>query len=251
MAQLSDGISPAIKSGRDPHGATLYEAKKKHHKNIHLFPSSIDKEHFSRAREKIREPEDQAVIPPLRLGFYGVIDERFDIALIDEVAEKHPDWQFVFIGPVVKIDPATLPTKPNIHYLGSKDYTALPAYLAGWDIALLPFARNESTRFISPTKTPEYLAGGKPVISTSIADVVMSYGEKELVHIADTANEFTHAAEKIFAMEDKRKWLQKVDDFLRDLSWDNTWNRMNKRIGKELGRKHSDAKTSDKQVVYV
>ena len=88
------------------------------------------------------------------------------------------------IGPVVKIDPAILPRAENIHYLGSKSYQELPAYLAGWDLALIPFAINESTRFISPTKTPEYLAAGKPVISTPIRDVVTPYGDENLVHIA-------------------------------------------------------------------
>jgi len=177
-------------------GHSLYKAKKHLHHNIHPFPSSIDKSHFQVARIFKEDPEDQASIPHPRFGFYGVIDERFDIPLVDELASLRPDWHFVFIGPVIKIDPNNLPVKDNIHYLGSKIYKQLPSYLSGWDVAILPFALNESTKYISPTKTPEYLAGGKPVISTSITDVVTPYGKQGLVHIADTANEFIEAAEK-------------------------------------------------------
>ena len=115
------------------------------------------------ARRALADPTDQAEIAHPRLGFFGVIDERFDTQLLDEVAARRPDWQFVMVGPVVKIHPESLPARSNIHYLGSKTYQQLPEYIARWDVALLPFAQNESTRFISPTKTPEYLAAGKPV----------------------------------------------------------------------------------------
>jgi UDP-galactopyranose mutase len=160
------------------------------------------------------------------LGFFGVIDERFDVELLGRAAEARPNWQFVMIGPVAKIGPDSLPKRSNIHYLGSKKYDDLPAYLAGWEIALLIFARNESTRYISPTKTPEYLAAGKPVISTSIRDVVRPYGALGLVRIADTSEELVRAAEEILATNDKSNWLMRVDDFLADMSWDQTWAQM-------------------------
>jgi UDP-galactopyranose mutase len=133
---------------------------------------------------------------------------------------------------VVKIDPADLPKQPNIHYLGAKSYEELPSYLAGWDVALLLFARNEATRFISPTKTPEYLAAGKPVVSTSIRDVVRPYGDEGLVEIADTTEDFVDAVERIFSRTDKerRAWLQRVDEFLSVMSWDETWQRMSDSI---------------------
>src|SRR5207253_5903606 len=121
--------------------------------------------------------------------------ERMDIELLDRVAALRPDWQFVMIGPVVKLDPADLPRRPNLHYLGSKEYNELPAYIAGWDVALMPFAMNESTRFISPTKTPEYLAAGRPVVSTSVRDVVRTYGEPGYVRIADDPAGFIRAVE--------------------------------------------------------
>ncbi len=208
-------------------GHSLYEAKRHLHPHIHPFPSSIEAAHFQQARQLTTEPADQRDIPHPRLGFFGVIDERLDVELLAGMAEARPDWHFVLLGPVVKIDPAELPQRPNIHYLGSKDYKELPAYLAGWDIAMLPFARNESTRFISPTKTPEYLAAGIPVISTSIRDVVRPYGQQGLVKIADTVPEFIQAAEALMcAGFDRAAWLRQVDETLATSSWDRTWEQM-------------------------
>lgn len=215
-------------------GVSLYEHKKNQHHNIYPFPSSIDYKHFGQGRTLKEEPADQKNIPHPRIGFYGVVDERFDIDLLDKAAELRPDWHFVILGPVVKIDEATLPRKNNIHYLGSKQYNELPAYLSGWDIAMIPFARNESTRFISPTKTPEYLAAGRPVISTSIADVVDPYHKNELVEIADDGETFVAAAERIFSRHDKTAWLQKVDEFLANNSWDKTWAAMFKLMNKAV-----------------
>jgi UDP-galactopyranose mutase len=210
-------------------GHSLYEAKRHQHRNVYAFPSSIDAPHFAQARSAATEPEDQRDIPRPRLGFFGVIDERMDIELLDAVAQARPDWQLVIIGPVVKIDPDDLPRRANIHYLGGKSYAELPAYLAGWDVALLPFARNDSTRFISPTKTPEYLAAGRAVVSTSIRDVVRPYGELGLVHIADTPAEFVEAVEKAMG-ENAAARMRKVDDFLGQTSWDQTWGRMNELV---------------------
>src|ERR1051325_388398 len=225
-------------------GQSLYEAKRGQHPSVHAVPSSIDRAHFGKARTAVSDPGDQANIPHPRLGFFGVIDERFDIELLDRVAAARPAWQFVIIGPVVKIDPETLPKHKNIHYLGGKKYDELPEYLAGWDIALLLFARNESTRFISPTKTPEYLAAGKPVISTSIRDVVRPYGELKLVEITDTPDEFIAAAERILANSKRSEWLTKVDAFLENISWDKTWAQMSNLISEVIERKRPARATS-------
>jgi UDP-galactopyranose mutase len=206
-------------------GQSLYEAKRNQHHNIHPFPSSVDVSHFAAARRPTADPVDQAGIGRPRLGFFGVIDERMDIALLDAVAAARPDWQLVLVGPVVKIDPATLPRRANIHYLGSKTYEELPRYLAGWDVALLPFAINEATRFISPTKTPEYLAAGKPVVSTPIRDVVRPYGQQGLVRIAADAPAFVAACEAALA-EDATARIRQADAFLRQTSWDGTWRRI-------------------------
>jgi UDP-galactopyranose mutase len=236
-------------------GHSLYKAKKHLHANIHPFPSSIDKSHFSVARNFKEDPADQASIPHPRFGFYGVIDERFDIALIRRLSALRPDWHFIFLGPVTKINPATLPKRENIHYLGSKTYKELPAYLSGWDVAILPFALNESTKFISPTKTPEYLAGGKPVISTSITDVVTPYGKEGLVHIADTPEEFIEAATNILSNKNNEEWSKKVDDFLKDISWNKTWHKMSQLIDEALERKaiinSNTTINNNKSKVYV
>ncbi len=206
-------------------GHSLYEAKREQHGNIYPFPSSIDVPHFARARTINTEPEDQARISGVRLGFFGVIDERMDLELIAQVAELRPEWSIVLVGPVVKIDQASLPKLPNIHYLGMKSYDELPSYIAGWDVALLPFARNDSTRFISPTKTPEYLAAGLPVVSTSIRDVICPYGDAGVVYIADTPEEFVAATEKALT-EDPSQRLRRVDVLLSQTSWSRTWGRM-------------------------
>jgi UDP-galactopyranose mutase len=208
-------------------GQSLYEAKCGQHPHVHAFPSSIDVSHFARARRVTQDPEDQAHIPHPRLGFFGVIDERMDVNLLRDLADARPAWHVVMIGPVVKIDAADLPRRPNIHYLGGKAYSELPAYLSGWDVALLPFARNESTRFISPTKTLEYLAGGKPVISTPIYDVVRPYGELGLVRIAETVAAFVAAVECALQQDTRASdWLRRVDAFLAQTSWDRTWAHM-------------------------
>ena len=212
-------------------GQSLYESKRERHPRVFPFPSSIEADHFGKARslrEARDEPAGQAALPRPRLGYFGVIDERLDLDLLAAVAEARPDWQIVMVGPVVKIDPATLPRRSNLHYPGMKSYEELPAWLAGWDVALMPFALNESTRFISPTKTPEYLAGGRPVVSTPIRDVVKPYGERKLVEIADISRgheEFVAAVERALAGYGE-EWLAQVDEFLSHGSWGRTWQQM-------------------------
>ena len=212
-------------------GISLWEAKRQLHANAHAMPSSVDIKHFAAARQTGVEPQDQAAIAHPRLGFFGGIDERFDIRLVEQLARQRPDWNLVLIGPVVKIDPADLPRLPNIHYLGSKDYAQLPAYLGGWDVALMPFAMNDSTRFISPTKTPEYLAGGCPVVSTPVTDVVRVYGDSGVVKIAATADEFIAAIDSLLN-EDRNAaaFVQRIDAVLAGMSWDTTCASMKEQI---------------------
>ncbi len=208
-------------------GYSLYEAKKDRHPNIHPFPSSVERLHFAQARAVADEPADQAGLPRPRFGFYGVIDERMDLELLAALADAHPEWSLAIVGPVVKIDPADLPQRPNLHYLGGKKYEELPAYLGGWDVALMPFAINESTRFISPTKTPEYLAGGRPVVSTPITDVIRHYSDLDAVFIADGQAAFIKACEEALALaQGDDAWLGAVDAKLANLSWDTTFARM-------------------------
>jgi UDP-galactopyranose mutase len=220
-------------------GASLYEAKKSRHSSVHCFPSSVDRKHFAKARRELDQPADQAELKHPRLGFYGVIDERFDIDLLRQMADMRPDWSFVMVGPVVKIGEDELPRAANIHYLGGKTYEQLPGYLSGWDVALMPFAMNDSTQFISPTKTPEYLSGGKPVVSTPIRDVVRTYGHLEGVHIAHDADGFVRCCER--ALEQSRNpegsWLAEADLLLAATSWDTTQARMAGLIAQVLGER--------------
>ncbi len=208
-------------------GRSLYLARKDRHADIHLFPSSIDLAHFCQARQEQPDPADQAAIPHPRLGFFGVIDERMDLELLGRLAEQRPDWHLVLVGPVVKVNPKRLPHQPNVHYLGKKDYQELPAYLAGWDVALMPFALNKATHFISPTKTLEYLAGGRPVVSTPIPDVVTPYGQEGVVWIAAEAGEFARHIHTALSLNgDLQAWRQRVDTLLASTSWDQTWEAM-------------------------
>jgi UDP-galactopyranose mutase len=224
-------------------GHSLFEAKQHQHHNIHALPSSVDVDHFAAARRWQDDPRDRAAIPHPRLGFFGVLDERLDIPLLAGVAQARPDWQIVMIGPVVKIDPADLPRLPNIHYLGPKPYTELPGYIAGWDVALLLFARNDATKYISPTKTPEYLAAGKPVVSTSIRDVVTPYGEQALVRIADAVPDFVAACQAALT-EDPAPRRAKADAFLSNLSWDRTWGKTAMLLNAALDREKQPVRVS-------
>jgi UDP-galactopyranose mutase len=227
-------------------GRSLYELKKHQHESVHCFPSSIDHEHFQSARKAQAEPSDIRSIPQPRLGYCGVIDERMDLELIAEIAQARPSWHIVMLGPVVKIDKNQLPLAANIHYLGPKEYSELPGYLGSWDIGLLPFALNDSTRFISPTKTPEYLAAGLPVVSTPIRDVQAPYGEQKLVRIAKNAAEMVAAIEDELPRRQSEQRLQRVDEFLGSNSWDLTWGRMAELIADVARLKKQNRKGSRK-----
>ncbi|MEO6333831.1 MAG: glycosyltransferase family 1 protein [Pyrinomonadaceae bacterium] len=224
------GIADLVFTG----GRSLYEVKREQHDAVYCFPSSIDVDHFARARSAGIEPADQVGLGHPRIGFFGVIDERTDIELLGELAELRPDWQLVMIGPVVKIREEDLPRQANIHYLGNKSYDELPDYIGGWGVAIMPFAINESTRFISPTKTPEYLAAGRPVVSTPIRDVVRPYGEMGLVRIAATAEEFVDAIQSSLD-EDAEERRAKVDELLATMSWEKTYQAMSDLIDDAIG----------------
>jgi UDP-galactopyranose mutase len=188
-------------------GPSLYEAKRTRHHNAYCFPISAPQ---------------QAQLPRPRLGFYGVIDERFDIDMLRAMADARPEWQLIMVGPVVKIDPAHLPRNQNIHYMGQASYAELPPYLAGWDVCLMPFAMNESTRFISPTKVLEYMAAELPIVSTPVNDVKVPYGH--VVAIADTAEAFIAACDAALAMTPSQtaRMVQIERDIVANTSWDRT-----------------------------
>lgn len=210
-------------------GHSLFQAKKDRHENIHVFPSSVDGAHFRRARSISEDPADQAALPHPRIGFFGVIDERMNLDLVSRVAALRPQWSFVMLGPTAKISQDSLPRANNIHWLGGKSYADLPRYLAGWDVGFMPFAINDATRYISPTKTPEFLAAGVPVVSTPITDVVEPYGAAGLVEIAEDENGVVDRIERLLGRP-RAPWLAKVDAFLQGMSWDSTWANMRRRL---------------------
>ncbi|GFO60183.1 glycosyl transferase [Geomonas silvestris] len=215
-------------------GRSLYEAKKGLHPAVHCFPSSVDAAHFAKALDPALDHPLQRPLPRPRLGFYGVLDERLDLALLHALAKTHPGWQIVLVGPVVKIAPETLPKAPNIHYFGKKEYTELPAFLSGWDVCILPFALNEATRYISPTKTLEYMAAEKPVVSTPITDVVRPYGE--VVFIGRSIAEFITGCEQALRQdaEQKRRMVAGMRRILSSTSWDSTVEAMDTLIRQAL-----------------
>jgi UDP-galactopyranose mutase len=210
-------------------GHSLYCSKRALHHNVHEFPSGVDVEHFVAAKHISVEPVDQSAIPTPRIGFFGVLDERLDRDLLASAAALAPGWHFVLIGPVTKISPADLPQAPNLHYLGPKSYAELPQYIAGWDVAMMPFAMNAATKYISPTKTPEYLAAGKPVVSTPIADVVRTYGDSGLAHIAGTPEAFVQAIRAALS-EPAAQRQALADVHLASQTWDQIWARVADRL---------------------
>ena len=216
-------------------GKSLFDAKRRGHGDVHLFQSGVDVAHFRPARDGLADPDDQRRIPRPRVGFYGVLDERLDADLLAAVADLRPGVQFVLIGPTAKIDPGSLPARANLHYLGAKPYAALPDYVSNWQVATMPFAINEATRFISPTKTPEYLAAGLPVVSTPIADVVRQYGDCPGVQVAGTPQAFAACIDQALALP-TASWQPAADTLLADMSWDGIWAAMAALIGRVLAK---------------
>jgi glycosyltransferase involved in cell wall biosynthesis len=198
-------------------GPSLYESKRPLHPKVLCLPSAVDASHYApdeataRAEPMARAAALQAAIPQPRLGFFGVIDERLDVDIVAALADADPAWHVVMVGPVVKIDPARLPRRPNLHWLGQQGYEILPQLVAGWDVCIMPFAHNDATRYISPTQTLEYMAAGKPVVSTGIHDVKAMFSD--VVRIADGRRAFAaacraaldetalHRAERFAAMQ--------------------------------------------------
>lgn len=226
-------------------GPSLFRAKQHRHQNVYCFPSSVDLVHFEQAKDRNNNHPLHDLIPNPRLGYYGVIDERIDLDLISHMAETHPEWQIILVGPVLKIEPDLLPRHSNIHYLGQQSYKALPQFLAGWDICLLPFALNDSTQFISPTKTLEYMAAELPIVSTAISDVSELYGEE--VTIAVTHSDFIRACEKALniPLAEFRETTESMRKILNNSSWNKTAEKMHKLIESANIKKNSSLILND------
>src|SRR6266542_2741480 len=212
-------------------GVSLGKAKAQHHANVHAFPSGVDAAHYAQALdERTKVPDDLAALPGPRIGFFGVVDERADLDPLRDAAALRPDWSYVMLGPVIKIDPAELPKLPNLYYLGQKSYRDLPGYVKGFDVCMMPFALNDSTRFISPTKTLEYMAAHKPIVSTPVADVVGSYADA--VAIAKAPEDFVAAIDRALAEtpDARARRVAREKQILKRNSWDSIAERMDKKM---------------------
>jgi glycosyltransferase involved in cell wall biosynthesis len=209
-------------------GYKLYESKRRYHHNVHFFGCGVDVRHFGKARlSETRVPQDIASLPQPVFGYFGVIDERVDYDLIRTLAERRPDASVVMIGPVVKVDPATLPQARNIHWLGQRDYTLLPQCVKGFTVCLMPFALNEATEFINPTKTLEYMAAGKPVVSTAVPDVVRNF--TPVVQVARSPREFVALASRAAQYPDDALIAQGLEQAAA-ASWESIVSRMRRLI---------------------
>lgn len=239
-------------------GPSLFRRLDGRHGNAHCFTSSVDAAHFGQAKEGCSEPTEQAALPKPRLGYFGVIDERIDLSLIDAIARQRPEWQIVMVGPVVKIAPDTLPRHANIHYFGQQPYEQLPSFVSGWDVCLMPFARNDATQFISPTKVLEYMAAERPIVSTSITDVASPYGH--IVYLADSADEFVAACDEAFSatVEERDRRSKLMRRVIGATSWDLTVRQMWKLIDDQMNgtsvgsagknREHGNARLTESSV---
>lgn len=203
-------------------GVSLYRARAAKHRNIHCFPSSVDAAHFAPREPGWPGDDPQAALARPRLGYCGVIDERLDLGLLGEAARARPQWQFVLVGPVAKIDASDIPALPNVHRYGQQAYADLPRFMAGWDAAIMPFALNEATRYISPTKTLEYFAAERPVVSTPVADVVASYAG--VVEIAADSAGFVAACERVLDESDAARAARRaaMQRCVAATSWEKT-----------------------------
>jgi glycosyltransferase involved in cell wall biosynthesis len=208
-------------------GPSLYAARHELHPNVHCLPSAVDVNHFSPARLRYDSPAAkqslalQGAIEGPRLGYYGVIDGRLDLALVERLADARPRWQIVMAGPVVKVDRASLPRRDNLHWIGMQPYECLPYLLNGWDLALIPFALNEATRFLNPTKTLEYLAGETPVVSTALRDVMWLYGD--VVDVAHSPGEFIEACERVLNEPPAQRAARETR--MMSMVWTSSWQR--------------------------
>jgi len=206
-------------------GPSLHRVKRDAHQAVHCFPSSVDMSHFAGAIG-LPEAREQEEIPRPRLGYFGAIDGRLDFEILRRLAEARPEWQIILVGPVMRIDEALLPRAANLHFMGPRSYEDLPAFLAGWDVCLLPFSINATTRFLSPAQTLEYMAADRPIVSTPVTDVVEPYGD--IVYLGKGPSGFLEACDRALHDSDSNRSIRRAlaSQVLRHSSWDETVNRM-------------------------
>lgn len=221
-------------------GYSIADLKRDSRERIHVFPSAVEIDHFKNAlSDNLVLPDDIKSIPHPILGYWGAIDERVDHDLLKKLAIKHPEWSIVLLGPIVRHkvgDSSYLHEIKNIFWLGPKDYSLLPGYAKAFDVCLIPFVLTREGKSLSPTKTLEYLATGKPVVSTPVTDVVRFYDR--VIGIADGPDEFEMAVLRCMK-EDDASMKQKRINFTRNRSWEDTAENMEKLILDKIEEKLS------------
>ena len=218
-------------------GYKLFESKRRHNPNCHFYGCGVDSQHFGKARlAETVVPEALAALPKPVLGFFGVVDERMDYGLLARLADAEPGWSVAIIGPVLKIDEKSLPRRSNLHWLGAQPYEALPSFCKGFNVCLMPFALNEATEFINPTKTLEYMATGRPIVSTAVPDVVRNFGS--IANIARHPDEFLALCRKAVTQPDGNA-IERGLKMAAENSWEAILARMEGHIVDALKKKRS------------
>jgi glycosyltransferase involved in cell wall biosynthesis len=217
-------------------GYNLGDKKRKQHPNVHTFGCGVEFDHFNKAADPDTIiPPDIDFMPRPILGWFGVVDERVDYAMVGEMARLRPDWSFAMVGPVVKVDPNLLPHAPNLFWLGSRDYQQLPHYCRAFDVNMMCFAINAATEFINPTKGLEYMATGKPVVSTPVRDVLKQWSD--IVHVARNADEFVTAAQRALEKQgDTEERVKRGLELATRCSWEGTVQQMQDLIKQAIDR---------------
>ena len=223
-------------------GPKMAKSKRRLNPNCYSFGCGVDIKHFGKARRATTKvPREIAAMSGAVLGYIGVVDERIDYDLLAKLADYNRDWNLAIVGPWTKIDPADFPVRRNLHFLGNRDYGELPAYAKGFDICLMPFAKNAATEYINPTKALEYMATGRPIISTDIEDVVLQFSD--VVSIATQHDEFIAACEEGVARPDSRR-IQAGMKMARNNSWESIVAQLEKHVEDVLNLKRNVTTTA-------
>ncbi len=205
-------------------GYQLFQSKSRYHNNVHFYGCGVDAEHYRKARLAETElPNEVVNLPKPIFGYFGVIDERLDYALLTQLAREMPHASIVMVGPFAKVEKQSLPNLPNIHWLGQRSYADLPALVKSFNVCLMPFALNEATQYVNPTKTLEYMAAGKPVVSTAVPDVLHHF--TPIVDVALTADEFVTAVRRA-AFSPRADLIEQGIERANRASWDSIVNAM-------------------------
>ncbi len=219
-------------------GRKMFESKSQFNGNCHFYGCGVDVAHFGQARsESTAVFADIAGLKKPVLGYFGVVDERMDYELVAKLADANPNWSVVIIGPAIKVDPDQFPQRPNLHWLGGREYKDLPAYGKGFDVCLMPFAMNEHTQFINPTKSLEYMATGREIISSAVPDVISNFGA--VVKVAHSHDEFIQLCRQAVERPDQ-KAIERGLKMASENSWESIVNKLEQHVRDVLVRNNNE-----------